>query len=67
MEHRLHTVIGYDVILAMENGQVAEFGPPAELLKKEDGLFAGLVDSTGRDSSSALRSSVIMQSSVVLK
>ena len=58
--HRLHTVIDYDVILTMDNGKVAEFGTPAELLEKEDGLFAGLVDSTGRESSSALRSSVIM-------
>ena len=61
--HRLHTVIDYDVILAMENGQLAEFGTPAELLEKRDGLFAGLVDSTGRESSSALRSSVIIPTS----
>lgn len=59
--HRLHTVIDYDVILALDNGKVVEFGTPAELLEKDDnGLFAGLVDSTGRESSSALRSSVIM-------
>jgi ABC-type multidrug transport system fused ATPase/permease subunit len=59
--HRLHTVIDYDVILALDNGKAVEFGTPAELLEKDDnGLFAGLVDSTGRESSSALRSSVIM-------
>lgn len=53
--HRLNTIMDYDAILVMDNGIVAEFGSPNELLKKEEGLFSALVDSTGKQSSSALR------------
>jgi ABC-type multidrug transport system fused ATPase/permease subunit len=54
--HRLNTVIDYDVVLVMDDGRVGEYGSPADLLKKEDGLFSALVDSTGKQSSAALRS-----------
>mmetsp|Transcript_25521 Transcript_25521/g.55782 ORF Transcript_25521/g.55782 Transcript_25521/m.55782 type:complete len:1460 (+) Transcript_25521:445-4824(+) len=57
--HRLHTVIDYDVILAMNKGKAAEFGTPTELLEKKGSLFANLVDSTGKESSASLRSSVV--------
>lgn len=42
--HRLETVLtGYDKVLVLEGGQVAEFGTPQELLAREDGAFAALV------------------------
>jgi len=41
--HRLETIIDYDTILVMDDGYVAEFGPPQELLAKPDGLFTALV------------------------
>ena len=53
--HRLNTIMGYDVILAMDGGIVAEFGRPADALKDENGLFSNLVDSTGIESSIVLR------------
>lgn len=44
--HRLDTIMDYDVILVMADGQVAEFGSPHELLEM-DGVFADLVNCTG--------------------
>ena len=40
--------------MVMDKGQVAEYGPPAELLRR-DGPFAALVDSTGEGSAAELR------------
>ena len=56
--HRLNTIMDYDVILAMDGGIVGEFGRPADLLKDENGLFSTLVDSTGIETSIALRNMV---------
>mmetsp|Transcript_13592 Transcript_13592/g.25525 ORF Transcript_13592/g.25525 Transcript_13592/m.25525 type:complete len:1381 (-) Transcript_13592:42-4184(-) len=53
--HRLNTIMDYDVVLVMDKGKVAEFGRPDVLLENPDGLFTGLVNSTGRESSMALR------------
>lgn len=59
--HRLNTIMDYDVILVIDAGRCAEFGTPAELLANTDGIFSQLVESTGRESSAALRSMVIDQ------
>jgi len=53
--HRLNTIMDYDMVLVMEKGKVAEFDTPWNLLQNEDGLFTALVDSTGHESSLALR------------
>ncbi|KAI3621779.1 abc transporter [Moniliophthora roreri] len=37
--HRLKTVIDYDRILVLDDGEIAEFGSPRELLQKSGGLF----------------------------
>ncbi|GMF43781.1 unnamed protein product [Phytophthora fragariaefolia] len=42
--HRINTILDSDRILVMEKGSVAEFGPPAELQRKPDGIFKSLVD-----------------------
>jgi ABC-type multidrug transport system fused ATPase/permease subunit len=42
--HRINTILDADRILVMEKGTVAEYGPPAELQKKQDGIFKSLVD-----------------------
>lgn len=42
--HRLHTVLGFDVVMVLENGQIVEIGPPKELLAKERGEFRRLWD-----------------------
>lgn len=58
--HRLQTVMDADVVLVMQDGAAAEFGPPHVLLEnggdsKKGGLFAQLVDATGPGSAAALR------------
>merc|ERR1740139_252097 len=56
--HRLHTIMDFDKVLVMDNGKVAEFSSPRELLENENGLFSALVDSTGKESALALRDMV---------
>ncbi|KAG8892653.1 hypothetical protein FRB99_002556 [Tulasnella sp. 403] len=41
--HRLRTIIHYDRILVLENGNIAEFDTPANLYHK-GGIFRGLCD-----------------------
>lgn len=57
--HRLNTIMDYDTVLVMDKGRVAEFASPRELLKNANGLFSSLVDSTGNESSLALRQMAI--------
>lgn len=54
--HRLNTIMDYDVVLVVDKGKSAEFGTPAELLSNKDSIFSQLVESTGKESSVALRS-----------
>ena len=37
--HRLKTVVDYDRILVLEDGEIVEIGEPRELLAKNDGAF----------------------------
>ncbi|KAJ8603637.1 hypothetical protein CTAYLR_007565 [Chrysophaeum taylorii] len=53
--HRLATIIDFDLVCVMHQGRCAEFGAPAALADNRAGLFAALVDSTGRDTATALR------------
>lgn len=46
--HRLHTVADADRVLVMEAGRVAELAPPAELLGRPGGVFAGMMEEAGR-------------------
>ena len=40
--HRLNTIRDCDKILVMEGGTAVEFDSYEELMKKEDGVFAGM-------------------------
>uniref|UniRef100_A0A8D0GRQ7 MRP1 protein n=1 Tax=Sphenodon punctatus TaxID=8508 RepID=A0A8D0GRQ7_SPHPU len=44
--HRINTIMDYDRILVLENGQVAEFDTPEALIAQK-GLFYGLVEESG--------------------
>jgi ABC-type multidrug transport system fused ATPase/permease subunit len=52
--HRLHTVVGCDLILVLNEGTVDQFGSPQELIKK-DGSFLDLVNETGEKTSEYLK------------
>jgi ABC-type multidrug transport system fused ATPase/permease subunit len=40
--HRLKTVMDYDRILVLSDGEIVEFDTPAALLKKDGGTFQGI-------------------------
>jgi len=44
--HRLETVMNCDRIVLLNKGEIAEVGSPSELLSKQDGLFAQMVNAT---------------------
>lgn len=37
--HRIKTIVNYDRILVMDNGNIAEYDTPDNLLKNKDSLF----------------------------
>lgn len=46
--HRLSTIADFDKILVLDDGQVAEFGTPKELMEKgNEGIFRGMVGESG--------------------
>ena len=45
--HRLDTIIDSDRVLIMDQGRVAEFAPPHELLASPDSIFSQLCRQTG--------------------
>lgn len=44
--HRINTILDSDRVVVLDKGEVAEFGPPQELIQKR-GLFYGLVKQAG--------------------
>jgi ATP-binding cassette subfamily C (CFTR/MRP) protein 1 len=58
--HRLHTIIDYDRVLVMMEGQVAEFDSPARLLRDPHSAFYHMVHDTGA-SNAALLTDLAMQ------
>jgi len=52
--HRLDTIIDYDMILVFGQGELLEFGTPAELISRQ-GHFASMVKDTGEEMSKQLR------------
>lgn len=45
--HRLNTILGYDRILVLDAGEVAEFDDPITLFNKPDGAFRSMCDRSG--------------------
>ncbi len=52
--HRINTVIDYDRILVLEQGEIAEYDTPWALLQRE-GYFSKMVDGTGAKNATLLR------------
>ncbi len=42
--HRLSTIQHADYVMALEHGEIKEFGPPAELLARDNGLYKKLYE-----------------------
>lgn len=45
--HRLSTIADFDKILVLDDGKVAEFGTPKNLMEIEGGIFRGMVSESG--------------------
>jgi len=45
--HRLSTIIGYDKIIVMDDGKVAEFDTPLNLFDTPDSIFRGMCERSG--------------------
>ena len=52
--HRLHTVADFDQIAVMEDGKLREMGKPSDLLSKQDGAFAEMVNALGPDAAATI-------------
>ncbi|KAF9090660.1 hypothetical protein BGX29_011350 [Mortierella sp. GBA35] len=53
--HRINTIIDYDRILVMHQGQVAEYDTPRNLLSNLDSVFSSMVAETGAQNATHLR------------
>lgn len=53
--HRLNTIMDSDKIVVMDNGQVVEYDHPHVLLRRKNGVFSKMVDSTGDKTSKYLK------------
>lgn len=45
--HRLRTVIDYDRLIVLDDGRIAEFDTPWNLIQKEGGIFRGMCQKSG--------------------
>lgn len=52
--HRLNTIIQYDRVVLLNNGEIKDQGSPAEMLER-DGLFKDLVMELGEDGFNKMR------------
>ncbi|KAK0386338.1 hypothetical protein NLU13_6175 [Sarocladium strictum] len=50
--HRLNTIMDSDRVVVLDKGEVVEFDTPANLLKKDNGIFQGLVKQAGLETES---------------
>lgn len=52
--HRLHTIADSDRVLVLDAGLVAELDSPAQLLRREGGVFKGMVEALGASAAAHL-------------
>ena len=53
--HRLHTIMGYDTCLGLENGRKVEHDTPFKLLSRPDSLLCGLVAEADAETQAKLK------------
>ena len=53
--HRLDTIIDFDKILVLDAGEVVAFDSPHKLSLQQDGVFASMIDDTGKGMANELR------------
>jgi len=58
--HRLTSVLGYDKILVLDSGKIAEVGAPSELLKRPKGYFRSLYDADRRNRLKGVKESLVL-------
>jgi ATP-binding cassette subfamily C (CFTR/MRP) protein 1 len=54
--HRINTIVGFDKVLVLDHGQLAEFDSPRNLLSNRDSLFYQLAEATGSSNLEHLKS-----------
>ncbi|KAG0324594.1 hypothetical protein BGZ99_001658 [Dissophora globulifera] len=54
--HRINTIIDYDRVLVVQQGQVAEYDTPVNLLRNPSSTISALVSETGIENAAHLRS-----------
>ncbi|CCH46371.1 Oligomycin resistance ATP-dependent permease [Wickerhamomyces ciferrii] len=61
--HRLKTILGYDRILVLEQGEIEQFDEPVTLFNEVDGIFRQMCDRSDIKSSDFLKDSYVYNSS----
>ncbi|GAB1524453.1 hypothetical protein RhiTH_007607 [Rhizoctonia solani] len=54
--HRLRTIINYDRVVVMDQGQIVEVGAPLHLFSNDSGIFRSMCDQSGIDAQEIIRS-----------
>ena len=57
--HRLQTVIGYDRIMVLVDGAIAEYDAPATLLANKDGPFSAMANALGDADAAQLKAAAV--------
>jgi ABC-type multidrug transport system fused ATPase/permease subunit len=52
---RPESIAGFDRIIVLDSGSIAEMGSPKALLDGKSSIFAGLVEASGSSAASAIR------------
>jgi len=45
--HRIHTILSFDKIIALDAGEVMEFDTPSNLIAQKEGIFYSLCQEAG--------------------